>query len=1074
MATDLAQELAKEIRNVARKAKNEEDLKFAIQRLLDEALEKMGVKPEVQFEKRIYKSRRADVTYPDVVIEYKRPYSLDSQPVVRTAINELTDYLKGLSKEEGVLRRHVGVALDGNKILFVRAKPTEITKGYTQGQMTLEGRVITEDAALELIGPLDVDVTSVEQLLIYLRQLERRILSPETLSDDFGPKSDLGREFVTFLYTKLRESTDLKVKTLYAEWERVFGIVYGESLDKARAKVAELADLYGIKDQNIDLKELLFAIHSYFALLMKMIASEVLALQNQGLLASFARNWAVLDNEKLHQEFVFLESGGLFKKFGISNFLEGTFFSWYLEEWDDKLGSIVRNIARKLGDYETATPSIEPSQVKDLLKKLYQYLVPKQIRHDLGEYYTPDWLAEVVISEAGYDGDPSKRFLDPACGSGTFLILAIRKILQQIETFPERFDESVLEKVTQNVVGIDINPLAVLSARTNFIIAISPLRRTSYRELEIPIYQADSVMTPKSYATLLGPSYAVKTTVGEFRVHHEISNKEVIGRILDILNDVLSNRGSSEVFLDRVKREIPQEYLQQVKDDLVDLFKKIEQLQKEGRDHIWTSIIKNNFAPIYVGKFDYVVGNPPWIHWEDLSSDYRDATKELWHEYQLLPRKKGKGFLAESTADFSMLFTYVSADYYLKDSGHLAFLLTQTLFKAELRGRGFRRFDIKGQTGLKVEKVHDLTDLQPFEGAANKTSFIVLKRGEPTSYPVSYLLWTQQERIAPDMNLSEVLKKTSRKELEARPSQEDTLSAWVTVERGTLSQLSGVLGSSDYSAAVGTHTLGSNAVFWIRLLSRENNLMVFENLPEIAKKKVNKVKDVVEVESVYPLLRGNDIKGRWATSVEYAILIPHTKETAWRAIPEDIMQTVYPRTYNYLKRFQRFLQERVTYKKRRAGHPFYILFEIYANSFMPYKVVWQRMTNELKAAVVAPITNHIYTKKPIMPSDTVTFVGFENPTEAYYLCGMLNSSLVRRAVKSYSSAGRGFGAPHILEHVNIPKFDPSNKLHLKLAELAKVAHEVADNEGGLSEVEKDLDALVSKFYLTSAKKRNVI
>ena len=44
----------------------------------------------------------------------------------------------------------------------------------------------------------------------------------------------------------------------------------------------------------------------------------------------------------------------------------------------------------------------EPELTRDLLKQLYQYLVPRHLRHDLGEYYTPDWLAQ--------------RVLDPACG----------------------------------------------------------------------------------------------------------------------------------------------------------------------------------------------------------------------------------------------------------------------------------------------------------------------------------------------------------------------------------------------------------------------------------------------------------------------------------------------------------------------------------------------------------------------------------------------------------------------------------------------------------------------------------
>ena len=73
--------------------------------------------------------------------------------------------------------------------------------------------------------------------------------------------------------------------------------------------------------------------------------------------------------------------------------------------WDEQIGVAVSSLAKTLSEYEPATLEHEPEEVKDLLKRLYQYLVPKKIRHDLGEYYTPDWLAELVISEVGYDGN---------------------------------------------------------------------------------------------------------------------------------------------------------------------------------------------------------------------------------------------------------------------------------------------------------------------------------------------------------------------------------------------------------------------------------------------------------------------------------------------------------------------------------------------------------------------------------------------------------------------------------------------------------------------------------------------
>ncbi len=67
----------------------------------------------------------------------------------------------------------------------------------------------------------------------------------------------------------------------------------------------------------------------------------------------------------------------------------------------------------------------------DSLSRIYETVVPPALRHALGEYYTPGWLAERTLQNAvsasrQQAGD--LRFLDPACGSGVFLIQALRMI----------------------------------------------------------------------------------------------------------------------------------------------------------------------------------------------------------------------------------------------------------------------------------------------------------------------------------------------------------------------------------------------------------------------------------------------------------------------------------------------------------------------------------------------------------------------------------------------------------------------------------------------------------------------
>ena len=76
-----------------------------------------------------------------------------------------------------------------------------------------------------------------------------------------------------------------------------------------------------------------------------------------------------------------------------------------------------------------------------------------------------------------------------------------------------------------------------------------------------------------------------------------------------------------------------------------------------------------------------------------------------------------------------MLMLYAAADLYLKAAGRLGFVITQTAFQTRGAGDGFRRFRI-GADGcpLRVLRVDDLAQFQPFEDASNWTSVIILEK----------------------------------------------------------------------------------------------------------------------------------------------------------------------------------------------------------------------------------------------------------------------------------------------------------------------------------------------------------
>ena len=107
-----------------------------------------------------------------------------------------------------------------------------------------------------------------------------------------------------------------------------------------------------------------------------------------------------------------LLDGKEFRELGIVGAVEADFFDWLLSAGEGD--ALVLKIARQAARFDLE--AIEA----DVLKGLYESLIDPEQRHELGEYYTPDWLAAWIVAEAIKDS-LEQRVIDPACGSGTFL-----------------------------------------------------------------------------------------------------------------------------------------------------------------------------------------------------------------------------------------------------------------------------------------------------------------------------------------------------------------------------------------------------------------------------------------------------------------------------------------------------------------------------------------------------------------------------------------------------------------------------------------------------------------------------
>jgi len=1057
-----AEMMAGQMVGVAKWSKSEEDVRHECNKLIDDFLKKAGLKVKGRHEYGLA-GGRIDSKYGGVIIEYKDPKGSGkitenrNAPGVKAVVTQIKKRFFDFHSEKKIeLERIFAVGCDGDTFVFVR---------YRGGNVEVE-------------DPQPVTPHTVERLLRALVSLGAKGYSftPDNLCDHFGGEGRIAQEGIARIYEVISTTKSRKAQVFFKQWQILFGEVCGYDVHGQSTKIKKLGEHYCIP--NAKPAELLFAVHTYYGILIKLLAAEIVSSFSPLGMSTLKKLVAAPTSAKMRSDLESLEQGGIWSQLGIRNFLEGDLFSWYIDSWDERLYEAVRGMVTTLDRYDPTTLSVEPAESRDLLKKLYQHLFPKSVRHDLGEYYTPDWLAELTLNELGYDGDPDKRLLDPACGSGTFLVMTINRIRSWFDRHRHECgfgEDELLKKILSNVIGFDLNPLAVMAARTNYLMAIRDLLRHG-GEIELPVYLCDSIMTPSEYGDLFTKGYGkvsrLKTSAGEFLIPTEVAGKrEEIGRYADTLESCIRSKYKQYEFIERCQSEgipVDEEELHKA------LYEQLQALDENNENGIWARIIKNAFAPLFIGKVDYVAGNPPWVNWENLPNEYRQSTAPLWQKYDLFRHKGYKAKLGGGKDDVSILMTYVAHDAYLAEGGRLGFVITQSVFKTVGGGEGFRSFEYEADGTkwyLPPLAIHDLSDFQPFEGATNRTAVIIVgKKRRSFSYPVPYTVWkkTARGKIASELELNEVRAATARTKLAAQPirSQERT-SPWLTAPKRALSCIQKVIGKSDYKAYEGVNTGGLNGCYWIRVLEkRPNGELLIENLHDVGKIKVAHVQTVIEQDLVYPLLRGRDVQ-RWHSEPSAHIILSNRTDKL-AGIPESEMKRRWPKTFAYLKQFEGdpqrpgrgTLRGRSGYRQYfKPSDPFYSMYNVGPYTISEWKVVWREQSSTFQASVIGADQRRV-----VCPDHKLMLVPCADRQEAHFLAALLNASPSLTVIGSYVISTST--STHVLENIAVPCYNAQLPIHKRLAALSKDCHKAAvkRNTNTMVELESEIDELAAQLW----------
>jgi SAM-dependent methyltransferase len=1006
---------------------------------------------------------RNDASYNQVIIEFKDrglfKGSTSSAAFKEAVFDRLDKYIRRRAKDEGLPEEdYIGIAIDGMHICFAFMK---------DGEITHRNLLPFNEASVDLVAQACADS-------------KRRAVTSDNLVEDFGHKGEIGRTamaaLVAILERQLTAPGNNKIKLLFVEWRTLFGQV----ADLSKAQAAEIRKHIPFSPK-LPLGDVvsasLFVIHSYNAFVMKLLAAEIVAQYRLTAFPDFCEHLLGYDDAGLlHALDVEVERGAFFEAARIKGFVEEAVFSWYVdgsipEKERADLCAAIRPLLTQLALYRM--DDLTAARSRDVLKTFYQALVPETLRKALGEFYTPDWLVDVACDRAEIADWSTARVLDPTCGSGSFLLEAIRRKRRLAEA-AGRSPAETLAGLLNQVWGFDLNPLAVQAARVNFLIAVADLVASVGVEVELPVLLADAVYSPAQQPGK-DEDY-VEYGIGSAQANLNIRLPAALAfdRVrLDAAFVVMHAAVQQEDPYTTVEQQLvtmgllQSEEAVEWRDALTSTYDQILELHRQAWNGIWFRVVRNFFWSAVAGEFDAVVGNPPWVRWSNLPEEYRERIKPTCERYTIFSETPYHG---GNELDISGMITYTVADKWLKTGGALVFVITQTHFQSP-SSQGFRSFRIDQDSNLIPEQVDDLKLLKPFSKVANKTAIVRMRKvgaDTLTAYPVPYAVWEKNAGTSGSIPEAEtkaaVLARVTQKAWEATPVDGGN-SPWAILPPGRFQDMANIQGKSDWIAGRKGITTDLNGVYMVRVLAEnaQTGLVQVETRPEAGKTDIGPARKFwIEPTLLYPLLKGAADFSACHVHVneELFVLVPNTGINKADYVEADRVLNQLPQTKRYFQHFQALLGRRSTYKQRQSSAPSHVVYNAGTYTFAPYKVVWAELSNTFEAAVVTDAEVPLVGRRPFVPDHKVYFADFDDEDEAYFVAGTLNSSLIQEYVESHTIQ---IQVSNIFKHLSIPKYDANDADHGRLVELAKDAHAAAtaaDRQILLAEIDEVADRIL--------------
>lgn len=713
-----------------------------------------------------------------------------------------------------------------------------------------------------------------------------------------------------------------------------------------------------------------------------------------------------------------LLSGAKFDESGIYGVVEADFFDWVTEiEGGEKF---ISALARRLGRFDWS--AVE----QDVLKVLYESVIGAETRKRLGEYYTPDWLAEVMVNEV-ITAPLEARVLDTACGSGTFLFHAIRKYIEAAEATGRPLPD-MLQGITQHVIGMDLHPVAVTLARVTYLLAIGRDRLTdpSRRTIQVPVYLGDSIQWQEQQIDLW--------TAGNLVIHAD-DKKELFAAELRFPDALLEDASIFDQLVNELATRASKRKPKAPMPSLTAVFKRLSiakehhatiegtfktmcRLHDEGRDHIWAYYIRNLARPLWLSRpqnrVDILIGNPPWLA-------YRHMTKEMQNVFRKMSEARGlwAGSEVATHQDLSALFAARASELYLKKGGRLALVMPNAAVD-RYQYEGFRTGNYQDKAGAVMAQVAfsgswDLRRIRPHFFPRGASVVFGARAENPKKMTTEVEVWTGRlPSINAPWSIAEgVLSRTTQTiKIVNRKLESDYEPAFT--QGATLSPHFMFVVAPKDSSPLGLPA-GKMAI--------QSSRSAYEKTPW---KEMSSLEGVVESEFVRPLVTGETLLP-YRLRQRITVLIPSSASALLTTEELDL----YPGLASWWSQAEEIwlanrssdrlsLTEQLDYQSKLSKQL----------PIPPLRVIYNASGMHLCAAKLKD-------RRAII-SKSLYWAPVANEQEADYICAILNSSATTEMARPFMSYGKD--ERHFDKHIwqlPIPQYDPSNKNHVRLVKLAK-------------------------------------